>query len=416
MANADTGAAVAPEVSAPFEALVENYEALLKQVDSNHPPDKYAVYQLLVVRDQIAAAGRDGTYRPPVSLAKRVCTLDDALRRLSNQIAIRGKPDLEDLRDSVQPPEQNWWWPPKPSPNPLWTIGAVLLLTVSVTMITDFTRRILSSDPDALGIAAIALQAILGVAASSTFSEGGWRWIEDLLLRRGVPPQSRPRWKLGVTLLLFLLVATAWKLGPLGLAMYYRYYNDVAYHADANGSPDTLQFYKRAIALDPQMPQAHFNLATLYERRYDYDKAMEEYQQTILVDPSHVKAYANLSRLLILTNQPQTALRVASDGTKIAPKNDPTLPALNKDLAWAEDQLGFYSDAEADAKQALQSPDMTPSAYCVLGKIYTHWGKPELAQQAWKNFTASIRNPKIHPPIIEPDCTRLAEATLNEKQ
>jgi Tfp pilus assembly protein PilF len=104
------------------------------------------------------------------------------------------------------------------------------------------------------------------------------------------------------------------------------------------------------------------------------------------------------------------------DGTKIASNDARTTATLRKDLAWAEDQLGFYSDAEAEAKSALQSADVAPSAYCVLGKIYTHWGKVPEARQAWKSFTASINDPKIHPPIIEPDCTRLAEAASNEKK
>jgi tetratricopeptide (TPR) repeat protein len=164
------------------------------------------------------------------------------------------------------------------------------------------------------------------------------------------------------------------------------------------------------------MPEAHFNLGALYEKRYEYDKATAEYQETIAINPSHVKAHANLSRLLILANQPLSALRVAVDGTKIASNDARTTATLRKDLAWAEDQLGFYSDAEAEAKSALQSADVAPSAYCVLGKIYTHWGKVPEARQAWKSFTASINDPKIHPPIIEPDCTRLAEAASNEKK
>ena len=390
---------------ASLDGLVDQYESLLDQVVAKGAGDD-TVYQLLAVRDQIATACREG--EPPVhAQAARIAALDDRLRQDRKLISLRGRTSLRALRDVLQPPEENWWWRLEAPPNPLWTIAAALFLTISVTMITDFSRRLLSADPDELGILSIALQGLFAVGATSTFTEGGRRWIENVLSRLGVRPQFQLRWKLVSTLCLLLVVTLAWKAEPPRMA---RRYNDLAFVSEQTDSAYAMQLYQRAIALDPNMPEAHYNLGAFYEEKYQFDKAAAEYQKTIVVSPSHVKAYASLSRVLLLSNQPLNALRVADDGSKFTPPDAQTAAALRKDLAWAEFTLGFYDRAEGDARHAARSPNVAASAYCVLGRIYDKVGKPPEAQQAWKDFQAAMADPKRRPKMIEPDCTRLAEA------
>ena len=127
----------------PLPPLVDAYESLLRQFLSKDPAPDTVVYELLLVRDCIAAAIAPDRDPVPYVLAERICVLDERLKTHSGRIVLRGKVALERLREVVRPPQQNWWWYPGSSPNPLWTIGAVLLLTISVTMITDFTRRML---------------------------------------------------------------------------------------------------------------------------------------------------------------------------------------------------------------------------------------------------------------------------------
>jgi hypothetical protein len=416
MAHADVGLAAAAGEPTPLEALVAHYEVLLNQVFAACPADEDLIYRLLQVRDRIAATIRDAGLPPPLDLANRICLLDKKIKGLSAQISLDGRTTLEALRNVAQPPEQNWWWRPEPAPDLLWTIIPVTLLTLSVTMLTDFTRRILSADPDGWGIVSIAFQALCAVAATGSFTAAGRQWMERLLRLLGIRSRFRPRWKLGASSVLFvatILVLDAW---PNHLA---EYYNNRAYHymnPNSNDLSAALGFFKRAVALDPEMTQVHFNMAVLYEQTYQYDKAIAEYQQAIVADPSHVKAYASLSRLLILANQPLSALRTATDAAGLPPADAVTMATLHKNLAWAEDQLGFYADAESDAKKALTSPDVAPAAYCVLGRIYTHWKKAPEARQAWKSFTAAIQVPNIDPTVIEPDCKHLAEAASDDNK
>ena len=418
MVPADLASPAPASAPAPLEDLVAQYETLLGALEAKDPPSCSTVYPLLLLRDQVAAvSGRDGSV-PPLAVAEKICTLDRRLRRVLMRTPLDGGATLEELRDAVQPPDQNWWWQHLRSPSPWWTVGAVLLLTFSVTLITDFTRRILSNDPDDLGILTIAVQALFAVAATSTFTDSGRQWIEAVLAHFDVKSQYQPRWKLAATGLLFAIVLTIWASVPDGLAWRS---NNQAVRAENANSPEALPLYQRAIALNPEMPQAHFNLGTFYEKSYQYDKATGEYQEALVVDPEDLRAYANLSRLFILANQPFNALRVADDGVKAAAKvaaadpkrADPqTVASLHKDLAWAEFQLGFYSDAQTDAEFAAGNPNVAPSANCVLGRIFTQQGNSAQAQQAWKNFNASLQVPNVAPPIIEPDCSRMAEQAL----
>jgi tetratricopeptide (TPR) repeat protein len=49
-----------------------------------------------------------------------------------------------------------------------------------------------------------------------------------------------------------------------------------------------------AIKLKPDLPQAHVNLGNAYERKREYDKAIEAYNQALAIDPNHKKAKENL--------------------------------------------------------------------------------------------------------------------------
>jgi hypothetical protein len=179
--------------------------------------DADAIYEILASRDRLACAVRDAVTIPP-DVAETIAHLDDRLKKCAGRMFRCGGAKLEDLRDVLQPPDASWWWYPHRAASALWTVGAVLLLTLSVTMITDFTRRLLNADPDELGIFSIAGQSLLALAATSTFTQSGQQWIEAVLARVGVRKPSQQRWKLAGTLALMLIVFPTWEWGPGRLA------------------------------------------------------------------------------------------------------------------------------------------------------------------------------------------------------
>jgi tetratricopeptide (TPR) repeat protein len=407
-----------------LDELAVRYRQLLHVLTSEAHDDN-AVRELLAVRDHIAALVHKSKIVGS-DITDQICALDTELRELIGRLTARGTPTLETLRDFVQPPPENWWWYEISRPSPLWTIGAVVFLTISISLVTDFARRLLSSDPDQVGILAIAGQAVLTVAAGSTFTEAGRRWIENALSRLGVRTQVQQTWKFTASACLLSLTLLLWWWLPARLAVYY---NDRAYGEVGNKEPAAaIRNYERAIRLDRRLQQAHFNLGELYEaQQYAYDDAAIEYQKAVVTNPLDLRPYSNLARLLILDGKQLSALRVLDKAVAKIPA-DPstqkdeysTFAALYKNRASAEFELGFDTYAEADARVALQFVQSSKSGpiHCILGKIYTRMGKKAEANAAWQHIRELVaaRDREGATSVAEPDCFRLAGTVMYEKQ
>lgn len=385
-----------------FSKLLDVYEQRLIDLKSGG-----SIYALLNARDRLATA-----LRPTDNLSRenitRALKLDSRLREALKQSTERSL--LKMYRDFVKPPKIRWWWYEGDAVSPLWTVAAVLFLTITATLLTDFAHRLLSSNPDELGIASIAFQAMCTVAAGSTFTETGEKYFSRFLRRFGIPTFKEPKWRLGIILLLFIAVFCAWRFLPLGLA---RMYNNRAYYSTDPDKKD--KYLNRAIALDPQYRPAHFSLGSLYEGSYQYDQATAEYQKAIAAgDP---KGFNNLARLQLLNNKPLLALRITNDALSANGQTDQeTQAALLKNKAWAEFALGFLPEAEADARRSVTICVNFAPSYCILAKTLQKENKVLEAQRAWTSFLSSLKL-KCQDrdlPASEPDCILLAQRSSHE--
>jgi Tfp pilus assembly protein PilF len=311
--------------------------------------------------------------------------------------------------------------------NPLskfgWDLAAGFLLTMSLTMTTDFIHRLLASDPDVLGVFSIATQALLAVAATSTFTKLGLSLltrfrerVANRRFRKNAPegavntPQSsgsslvRARWRFGMALAVFVLIAPIWMFVPTVLAAVY---NNKGIDLETRGlSEEAMRDYRRAVALQPEQHQTYFELGMLFEKDYQYDQAAEQYRKAILVSHDDARSYSNLSRVLILDGKAALALRVADDALSIPMPNEQTRATLLRNTAWAEYDLGLYPQAIHDAQQSGQIPYTAAAANCLLAKIYTKTNDKEKASGAWRVFR---QNHTASQADVEPDCKRLAE-------
>ncbi len=309
---------------------------------------------------------------------------------------------------------------------------ALLLLTMSGTMFADFTRRLLNADPDTLGIGAIAFQAFLAVAATSSFTKGGWAALETLL---GRAAKTKAVWRLALASILFAVIAPTWYFLPARLADRYNTYGYNLNHSIdtyRNGTQDyrlskanevinpefqraeVLRNYQRAISLDPTLEEAHNNSGRLLESFYRYDESAEQYRKAILAeraDSIDLIPYANLSRVLLLKGDALGALRVIYDAQLLEPGFNPgTAPSLFRNRAWAEYDLGIYGAAEEDALRSH-----TAAATCFLAKAYMKTGKTDDAAMAWAKFQAQMRRITPNDPVVEPDCEILSTETTHAK-
>lgn len=94
------------------------------------------------------------------------------------------------------------------------------------------------------------------------------------------------------------------------LAHYYYAVNLRQGHRDARAGDEAEQIeglLKRAIALDPKLAQAHFELGTLYADRQQYPTAIRSLRRAIWLNPELEKAHYRLAQLYQRTRQPQLA-------------------------------------------------------------------------------------------------------------
>jgi adenylate cyclase len=101
---------------------------------------------------------------------------------------------------------------------------------------------------------------------------------------------------------------------------------------------------QRAVALDPRYPNAHFalGLVCMWTRRPD--RAMVEFQEAIKLNPSFAAAHVLLGQMYLYSGRPEEAIELAEKGIRLSP-SDPRLFIWLPALAGAHYQLRHYDQA-----------------------------------------------------------------------
>src|SRR5262249_2969923 len=126
-----------------------------------------------------------------------------------------------------------------------------------------------------------------------------------------------------------------------------------------------LDDFQRAVSLNPDYPEAQYNLAYTQENVFDYDKAIANYQKAIGVNPDFEEAYNNLAHLyLVYRSDYKRALDMLSR-IFAKPMTDPSLKyAAYKNRAWAfmgQNQL----DLSENDLQLAQNIQDTAEIHCI---------------------------------------------------
>ncbi len=343
---------------------LELAQHLVKNKDS--PPSEQ-VLECLVSRDRIAYLWKK---QGPVE-TEATCLIDQGdhlLREVAEPIS-----HMEELRDwqqSFSPPADAWWWHFTPSPGLserfdwLWTALALALLTVSLSLVANISSRFLSGGPDTWGAFAIVAQSVLTLLTTSSVltkagREAGKRVIGNFKF-------LKPFWEeAGFVASAFLLIALV--IFHRSLPQIARWYNNSGYANYQVGQLTSAQRdYERALKLDPNLVQAHYNLGLIYEDLNDVEKAQAEYQ--IAVQGGLDVAYNNLARLIILDEENDKAIPLLVNGLKHAQDAEVRYD-LYKNLGWARLGQARYDEALVALQEAIElAPDKAP-AYCLLAQV-----------------------------------------------
>ena len=346
------------------------------------------VLDVLLARDRVQLALQG---RPPATRAglTTLRALDDRLRALAS--VIHTKVDPKAWHDIVQPDASAWWWFLQPPVKPHWSIRfgwiwnaiTVIWLIVTLFLIFDMVPRFPNLGPDTMNTLVTMTQLSIGIlAAGSALTLAGRKLIDNFLLGVRVPKQYLGEAKLTLAILaLGTLLVLRFSLGDFA-----RFYNNravVRHHAGE--ITYALQDYERALKLEPDFIEVHYNLGLLHEDLGNFERAKVEYRYAIEGDLDI--AYVNLSRLYILEGKFSQAALLLERHLLGAQETDVRYDLL-KNLGWARLGQQRYGEATSHLLQAIAlDPNQAP-AHCLLAQSYEGSEETARALPEWEECLA----------------------------
>ncbi|TFI52249.1 tetratricopeptide repeat protein [Mastigocladus laminosus UU774] len=373
----------------PVEHEVVVFQAALK-----HQISPAKVIQVLIARDRVQSALEalaTSVDSPPLYSDKleQLIKLDEILKQQARAIALFTQ--STDWRASFNPKESSWWWFLESPRNWLWKGISIACLTVSFGLISDIAPRFLMDVPDSLGAFTVSAQSVLTLlAAGSILTKSGQEGLRHLL--RCMNIREKYWYVLGVggsLLLLLSLFMFRQSLPVIGT----KYFTHPGIESWKKGDWSSAEErFKRAIRLNANDAEAHFQLGILYEDLQIPDQARQHY--LLAIHGGISEATNNLARFNILKKDYSAAvsllLKALSEEQK-KPLNSKTKYAVLKNLGWARFKQGNYPDAEANLSQAidLQSTiklekDEIAAPHCLLAQVREAQKDTKAAQTEWK--------------------------------
>ena len=136
-------------------------------------------------------------------------------------------------------------------------------------------------------------------------------------------------------------------------------------------------------------PLVLIEFATVLQKQFKYDEAIQIYQSSLLLKPDLIDAYNNLGTIFQKQGKPNEAIKIYKKGLEV-------------DLNWAEgynkiasifQEKDDFKQAEQYYQEAIQVNPQFASAYNNLGNIFKDQGKLEEAVQVYQK--AIQINPKF---------------------
>jgi len=124
---------------------------------------------------------------------------------------------------------------------------------------------------------------------------------------------------------------------------------------------------KRALEIDPDLPEAHAALA--YARLYDWEWAAAEegFQRALSLNPSYASAHLWYSHSLSMRKRHDEALREV----RLAHQLDPLSPIIQTQAGWILQNAGRYEEAIAELRKVLKTDPDYLWALWRIGSSYT---------------------------------------------
>lgn len=413
-----------PAQSPEFNKLLKQYRVSLQIFE--RPKAKFKpeeILNLLTCRDQVQALMAERSLLSSQQLL-HLADLDCYLKKY--EVLIATHLDLEAWQQLINPPPTSWWWFLRvPEPRHWWNeydwlfnTGTLIVLTISASLITDTATRLFSGGIDLGSTLVISGQSLLALlAGGGALTQAGRQAYERILSRLRINKRYWQEASFTFALILVLCLAGIHAALP-GFAETANL-NGAAHYQ--NGKLDSARKdFNRAIALKPDFPEAHFNLALVYEDLLRVEEAKAQYQLVVtqkeLVNCNAantaycddlviwLRAHNNLAELNIVDeNYGEAAPLLQAGLRKLEQKGNGETPEakrlkynLLKNLGWARLNQEFLTEAEKHLQQAARIEPNAPDPFCMLAKLSEAKNEAQQALPAWKKcLTKAQQNPIV---------------------
>jgi tetratricopeptide (TPR) repeat protein len=409
-----------------LESTLQNYAEALQRLeefyranDSPNPsklPSKEQtiaplVLEVLSHRDRVQKALENSKNAESIANGITLNTLSQLDQRLRAQAqAIAPYTQSADWRASFNPNPEAWWWtlePPKQGWSDridwFWSAVSVIGLTISVGLLGDIATRFLTGGPDSFGALAVSVQSVLTLlAAGSALTKAGQEGLRRFLESIKLPPKY---WhEAGAVSALVLMVSFFGLRQSLPSIATHFYTNPGIQNRQEGDWGSAEAQLQRAIKLNADDAEAHFQLGNLYEDLQQTDKALPHYQ--LAISAGIPAATNNLARLNILKKEYSQAVSLllkALNSDKQQSLSLQTKHAILKNLGWARLKQENYPDAQAKLEDAIDLEMRTQfksyeiaDSHCLLAQVIEAQGDKTEALSEWKicNQKANITIPE----------------------
>ncbi|MEQ9485520.1 tetratricopeptide repeat protein [Coleofasciculus sp. F4-SAH-05] len=255
------------------------------------------LYQLLVKQGNMSVATLD-----------KIIELDKQLKEQEDQITTTV--DLAEWREILKPKTQGWWWflvHPWDRRDWLWGLLTAVFIVISLSLAANIVPRFWAGGPSTVGSVTAIGTSLLSLLLGKESLDQAIRGRETL--ERRFEDSQIPRHLQQEVICMFtggiFVFMIGFSLSLPQIAKFYNWHGERQMQEEGGWNSDKLasaeSSFQRAIALNPDNAEAHFNLGWLYERRQNLDEARTEYK--IAMQGGSVIARVRLARLYILDDQ-----------------------------------------------------------------------------------------------------------------
>ena len=184
--------------------------------------------------------------------------------------------------------------------------------------------------------------------------------------------------------------------------------------------PKVISATRKALELDPAVPEAHALLATIYQEQWQWNDAQAEYNLALELNPNDAGAHLGYARWLVCQGRTEEAREWSQRGQQLDP-----LGVSGDNIGWILFQSRHYEEAIRELRSVLAVRPDDASAYWFLGFALIANGQAEEAIPALeKGVALSKRSPAVIAVLIRayahsgrrPEALRLLDELKRRQQ